>query len=63
MGADACLSKLLSKIDPSELAAKEVLRASCLRRELSRRWDFQKLVLVEVLSALLQEGEVHIGNQ
>ena len=35
-GADACLSTLHSKIDPSELAAKGVLRASrlcCLRRE------------------------------
>ena len=35
-GADACLSTLHSKIDPSELAAKGVLRARrlcCLRRE------------------------------
>ena len=35
-GADACLSSLHSKIDPSELAAKGVLRARrlcCLRRE------------------------------
>ena len=35
-GADACLSKLHSKIDPSELTAKGVLRARrlcCLRRE------------------------------
>ena len=35
-GADACLSTLNSKIDPSELAAKGVLRAKrlcCLRRE------------------------------
>ena len=35
-GADACLSTLHSKIDPSELAAKGVLRAKrlcCLRRE------------------------------
>ena len=35
-GADACLSTLHSKIDPSELAAKGVLRARklcCLRRK------------------------------
>ena len=35
-GADACLSTLHSKIDPSELAAKGVVRARrlcCLRRE------------------------------
>ena len=34
-GADACLSTLHSKIDPSELTAKGVLRARlcCLRRE------------------------------
>ena len=35
MRADACLITLHSKIDPSELAAKGVLRARlcCLRRE------------------------------
>ena len=36
MRSDACLSTLHSKIDPSELAAKGVLRARrrcCLRRE------------------------------
>ena len=52
-GADACLSTLHSKIDPSELAAKGVLRA---RR---RRRDLQKLDLIEVLSALLR-GEAQI---
>ena len=48
---------LHSKIDPSELAAKGVLRARrlcCLRRETAFSPD-----LIEVLSALLR-GEAHI---
>ena len=54
-----------SKIDPSELVAKGVLRARrlcCLRRllsVLSRRCDLQKPNLIEVLSALLR-GEAQI---
>ena len=53
------LSTLHSNIDPSELAAKGVLRARrlcCLRRlsVLSRRRDLQKPDLIEVLSALLR---------
>ena len=66
---DACLSTLHIKTDPSELAAKGVLRARrlcCLRRETafspSRRRELQKLDLTEVLSALLRVEEQIVGG-
>ena len=62
-GADGCLSTLHSKIDPSELAAKGVLRARrlccILLSVLSLRLDLQKPDLIEVFSTLLR-GEAQI---
>ena len=55
-GADACLSTLYSKIDPSEQAAKRVLR---VRRLCWSRRDLQKPDPIEVLSAILR-GETQI---
>ena len=60
-GADACISTVHSKIDSSELAAKGGYAAwgGRLLSVLSRRRDFQKPDLIDVLFALLQ-GEAQI---
>ena len=58
-GADACLSTLYSKIDPSEQAAKRVLR---VRRLCWSRRDLQKPDPIEVLSAILRGKTQIVGK-